>query len=347
MTYRQEDEQTDWALLARYFAGELSDGERRQVEEWVVADPARAEEVASLRRLWEQVRLLPPPSRVDALWGNVAGLMRAPPARARQLRVAARASRWRPNRTHGAIAAAMAVVLLAGGVWHAATVGSTPATTASDPVRRYETGRGQTANVQLTDGTRVTLAPASVLEVRSFERDGPRELELVGEAVFHVTHDPTRPFLVHSGNAIAEDLGTVFGVRSYPGDERVEVVVVEGRVALRDQNAPAHSGTILETGQGGRVDLAGQVVVLPAADPQRHLAWSHGRVVFKQLPLREVAAELERRYDVDLEIPDPGVAARRITLDIPAGPLSDVLDAVAVPLNLRVERNGELIRLHP
>lgn len=346
MTHRQEDEQIDWVLLARYFAGELSAEERREVDEWVVADPARAEEVASLRRLWERAGLLPTPSRVDALWGNVAGRMHAQPQPAIDARRVARPSRWRVTRTHGVLAAALAVAVLGGGVWRAVALDRAPAA-AADPVRRYETGRGQTANVQLTDGTRVTLAPASLLEVRSFERDGPRELELVGEAVFHVTHDETRPFLVHSGNAIAEDLGTIFAVRSYPGDERVNVLVVEGRVALRDADAPAHSGTILESGQGGQVDLAGQVVIVPAADPERRLAWSRGRVVFNQLPLREVAIELERRYDVDLEIPDSSVADRRITIDIPAGRLSDVLDAVAVPLNLRVERNGDLIRLHP
>ena len=133
-----------------------------------------------------------------------------------------------------------------------------------------------------------------------------------------------------------------------PGHIGTSIIANSRKVQTRrDEDAPAHSGTILETGQGGQVDLAGQVVVIPSADPRRRLGWSRGRVVFQQTPLRDVATELERWYDVDLEIPDSSVAEQRITLDIPAGPLADVLDAVAVPLNLRVERNGDLIRLHP
>src|SRR4029078_10409651 len=59
------------------------------------------------------------------------------------------------------------------------------------------------------------------------------------EAVFDVVHDERRPFFVFSGNAVTEDLGTRFGIRAYPGDRAVRVLVVQGRLALR----PAGSGT--------------------------------------------------------------------------------------------------------
>jgi len=59
-----------------------------------------------------------------------------------------------------------------------------------------------------------------------------------------------------------------------------------------------------------------------------------------------VVAELERRYDVDLQIGDSAISAQRITLDMPAAALYDVLDAVAVPLALRYERTRDAIRLY-
>jgi ferric-dicitrate binding protein FerR (iron transport regulator) len=236
--------------------------------------------------------------------------------------------------------------LVGAGLWWAAAAPEPAAPLAGAP-REYRTERGQTANVQLTDGTRVDLAPASRLVVTSMGSSGPRELELVGEAVFHVVHDEERPFLVRSAHAVTEDLGTVFAVRAYPEQAAVAVLVVEGRVTLRGRDAPAHSGTVLEPGQAGLLDLDGRVAVAPTADPDRYLGWSRGRVVFERTPLRTVVVELERWYDVDIEIPDSSVAEERITLDIPAGPLSDVIDAVVVPLNLRAERKGDVIRLSP
>ena len=347
MTHRQEDDATDWALLARYFAGELNGHERRSVEEWAAAHPDRAGEFEALRRLWSQAGALPSSSRVDELWHDLAVELKAapPPVRARAHRApASRGGAW-PRRVAGLIAASLVALFGGTAAWQA--LSRAPTASAEGEVGRYETARGQTTNLQLTDGTQVILAPESVLEVRAFGESGPREVELTGEAVFHVTHDEARPFLVHSGHAVTEDLGTVFAVRAYPGEDRVQVLVVEGRVALRDENAPAHSGTVLEPGQEGHLDVDGQVEVVAIADVYPHLAWSQGRVVFKDARLRYVARELGRRYGVRLEIPDTSVAERRITVDIPAGPITDVVNAVAVPLDLRVERNGDLIRLYP
>lgn len=344
MTHRQEDEAIDWVLLARYFAGELDARERGSVEAWAASHPDRRAELEALGRLWRQAGALPTPERVNQLWAGVARGMAAPPPSREPARPAPAPRRY--LRAAGLVAASLLLALLGTGAWNAMSRGA-PAGDTAGAARRYETARGQTANIQLTDGTRVILAPASALEVRAFGPTGRREVELVGEAVFHVTHDEARPFLVHAGRAITEDLGTVFAVRAYPDEAGVEVVVVEGRVAFREQSAPERSGTVLEPGQGARLDPAGQVTVNRAADPARHLAWSHGRIVFKNATLQAVAAELERRYDVDLVVPDASVGSRRITLDIAAGPLPDVLDAVAVPLNLHVERNGDSIRLYP
>ena len=75
----------------------------------------------------------------------------------------------------------------------------------------------QTAEVRLSDGTRIVLGANSRLTYpRSFALDAPREVRLSGEARFEVAHDANHPFWVISGEMRTEVLGTVFDVNAYP-----------------------------------------------------------------------------------------------------------------------------------
>jgi transmembrane sensor len=208
------------------------------------------------------------------------------------------------------------------------------------PVREFATRRGQQAAVTLADGSRVTLGPDTRMRVHTSA--AAREVELTGEAVFDVRHDAARPFVVRAAHAVTEDLGTTFGVRAYPGDSVVRVVVTEGAVALRAVAAPAATGARLGPGDVARLDRAGLARV-DAGGAEAYLAWTRGRVAFRNAVLSEVAAELERRYDVAIRFARPTDAQRRITVDMPAGTLAEVLDAVTVPLRLGYRRDGGVI----
>jgi ferric-dicitrate binding protein FerR (iron transport regulator) len=180
--------------------------------------------------------------------------------------------------------------------------------------------------------------------------NGRREVWLEGEAVFDVVHDERRPFLVYSGNAVTEDLGTRFAIRAYPGDHAVRVVVDEGKVALRPVGPRAVDDTtsaILGARDLGELDAEGEARVRRGVNPETYLAWTQGRLVFRQATLAEIADQLQRWYDVDLTIPDRATAARRVTLDLRVGSLDDVLQAVTVPLGVRYERVGRQVTLRP
>ena len=93
----------------------------------------------------------------------------------------------------------------------------------------------QTAEVRLSDGTRIVLGANSRLTYpRSFALDAPREVRLSGEARFEVAHDANHPFWVLSGEMRTEVLGTVFDVNAYPGS-RTRVILYEGHVRIGHQ----------------------------------------------------------------------------------------------------------------
>jgi transmembrane sensor len=353
------DDEIDWTLLARYLAGEASDEERDAVARWMAADPAREEELAAVRRWWDDAAALPAASRVDTMWGalrrRMAAADQSPLPRDRPTPVARRpapvltlAPRTQVRRVgwRAAIGAVAASVTLLGGTlfWRART-DSRHSPIAQALPREFSTARGQRATIRLVDGTRVELGFASTLRVRPFG-GGRRELYLEGEAVFDVVHDASRPFIVRAANALTEDLGTTFAVRAYAGEKTVRVVVVSGRVAVRPADAGTRGlteGTVLGPGQLGDLDPAGRLEVQSDVDTSAYVAWLAGRVAFHNARLDDVAAELERRFDVTIRIPDSRLGARRVTVDMPAGNLPDVLDAVTVPLSLHHRRDGGVI----
>jgi transmembrane sensor len=359
------EDEIDWALLARYFANECTAAEGAAVEQWVAADPARRAEIAALRQSWDDARALPSPGRIDAMWSALSARMHSTTAASphaaasptpvgstrRPTPVLAIVPRSTPARrwAYAGLGALAAGLIIAAGT---ALYLESPAPPTGQPMelaaREFATGRGQRATIRLVDGSRVELGFASTLRVRQFE-NGLREMFLEGEAVFDVVHDEAHPFIVHAANATTEDLGTVFGVRAYAGDSAVRVVVVSGKVALRPRTETGGAklpGTVLLPGQLGRLDGQGRVRIDTRVDTSAYLAWLSGRVAFDNVPLADIAADLERRFGVTIRITDSAIATRRVTVvDMPVASVTDVLDAAVVPLGLRFHRAGNVISI--
>jgi transmembrane sensor len=327
----------DLALLARFFSGDCTPEERETVASWIAADPARATEVEELRAAWDAG------SEVDPSEWNVHAALRGVHERRRT-----RAGRGAPSAAVLAIlpprerrrvtwpwaTLAAAVVVAAVGVT-AAIVRQQP--TRSDAAGRlYATRRGERETVTLSDGTQLTLAPATQIRLGSAFGAGRRDVSLLeGEALFVVTHDARHPFAVHARNAVATDVGTVFAVRSYREDAGVRVVVGAGVVAL--------GGAQLGAGTAGTVDATGQIRVTTHADTERELAWTRGALVFAKTPVREVLTDLGRWYDLDIRLADTTLARRTVTGSFQNAPTLDVLGAIAATLGTTYSRDGRVV----
>jgi len=173
---------------------------------------------------------------------------------------------------------------------------------------------------------------------------------LEGDAYFVVTHDPKRPFAVHTAYGTATDLGTRFGVRAYPSDSVLDVVVEEGKVSLsvrRDTRPPDSppDSLVLTPGDLGRVTAAGRLTVEHVVALAGHLAWTEGRLEFRDTPLREVVVQLARWYDLEVRLADTGVGRRRLTASFKDEAAPEVLRLIAASLDLRVDRRGGAITL--
>jgi transmembrane sensor len=333
-----------WRLLVRLFSGEASAAEREEMRRWVEEDPARAEEVDRLRALWDASGALPASGDEDAAWRRVAartGLLEtAPPGvhpidASRRSAAPLRRATWRTPLLR--IAAVLVLALGGALVWTQAARGGT---------RTVSTGKGERVQLVLDDGSRVLLGVDSRLTYPRRFRGGAREVRLQGAAYFEVARDPARPFSVYTADAVTRVLGTRFTVRDYPGGEPARVAVTEGRVAVRpaDARAPA---AVLVGGQAAEVSPAGARPVVERAVERQDLAWTRGQIAFNNAPVPEVLAELGRWYDVQIQVQDPALAARHLTIAFEHEPLETLLQEISAVLGARVERRGRVLVLTP
>ncbi len=331
--------------LDRYLAGVSTADERMRIEQWLATAPDAATVLGALRRASTAGTSPVLPAEVESEWVRLAhaletlgpvGTSRAP-ARVIPLLGARIAQRRIPQRVVLAIAAA---VLVSTGIalsWRQLHQRETNTTLV---LHEFTTGRAQRARVALDDGTQVTLAPDSRLRVIPTATSA-RTVELNGEAEFDVRHDARRPFTVRTGYAVITDIGTRFDVRAYRTDRTVRVAVAEGQVSVTH-----HGGVLLTPGEAAFAFDTG-LTVAHNANVAAFTAWTHGRLVFDNAPLDEVAATLTRWYDVDVRLGDPTLSARRLTASYDDEPLSTVLPFMTRVLEVRATWRGRTVILTP
>ena len=342
----------DWILVDRYLSGECTPDEAKAIDAWVVADPSHARLLASMRLVWTEAAT--PLPRIDE---NAAWLaLQTRRAEARQVARAGIAMpslrMSRPRRSPWlwpALAAGLVVAAGTAGWWkHTEDIHLAEAV----PPREYITARGQRAEVTLIDGTRVWLSTDSRLQVPQSYGATTRDVTLDGQAYFVVQHDAARPFRVHAGGSVSEDLGTEFDVRAYPGDSEAVVIVESGRVALRPAVSPTVRATATELGRGqmGRLDRSGDVRVVDGVDFAGALAWRSGHLSFDERPLRDVARDLERWYDIDIALDDSALASAPLTASFTNQSADQALAIVAGSLGAHYTRDGRTVHFtmtHP
>ncbi|HEU6450070.1 MAG TPA: FecR domain-containing protein [Gemmatimonadaceae bacterium] len=345
-----EREDLDPITLARFLSGESDAAEAARVRRWIASDPGNAEIVAQLRAAWAPGATRDESWDVESAWRRVKPHVEAGstvpvrPARRTPHRpsITPFASRTAPRwRAPIAIAAAF---ILAVAVWRAAPSPRVARESehVQESARAITTRAGERAEIALGDGIDVTLAPDSRLRYSAgSSRSGRWDVHLEGEAFFRVTHDSTRPFVVHTADAVTEDLGTEFSVRRYLGESTTRVVVGEGRVALHGTLGSGSStpGAELSAGELGRVGGDGRAPVVEQVNAQRYLAWTDGWLVFHNAPLSVVSSDLARWYDIDIVVADSTLLDLHLEASFKAATADDALHIVATSLGVNIERH--------
>lgn len=332
----------EWDLLHKYLADDCTDAERQRFEAWLADAPIHRQIFHEIRELTVDADRTVDAERQEALLVDlkrqVAG---APP-----LRLVPRAEPTQRRRVRHVLRIAAVLV----GTLGASVLGyrflrqplGSLATTQLSP-HTFTTPRAGRLSLRLPDGTLAELAPATMLRLPAGYGARQRAVELVGEAAFTVTHDASRPFVVHTNRLITRDLGTRFVVREYPDDSVADVVVAEGVVAVtHGRSAAPHlsDNVLLKQGDQVRMTNDGRLVVTHGVPLDSYFGWTQGRLVFRDASLGEAAVQLERWYDIDIRFASAKLAALRLTASFEHTETAvDVLRVIADALNLQVVRD--------
>jgi transmembrane sensor len=108
--------------------------------------------------------------------------------------------------------------------------------------------------------------------------------------------------------------------------------------------APAAADAVVLAAGDYAVMTSGRVQdVARGIDVSQYSAWRRRELRFTNAPLRDVVAEIERWYDVKIELGDPAFAEYELTATLRSGSVDDVMDVVVKSLDLRANRKGHTV----
>lgn len=169
---------------------------------------------------------------------------------------------------------------------------------------------GQRVNLELPDGSNVWLNAGTRMQYPvSFMKD-KREIILDGEAYFEVAHNEKSPFVVHTHALDVEVLGTKFNVEAYSKRKTFETSLIQGKVRVNSSENKNISVTLLPN---QKTTLKDGKLVVSKIDDFNVYRWKEGLYCFKSKPFAEIMQDLERYYDLKIQLDKQSIAKVALT----------------------------------
>lgn len=315
---------------ARLRAPDCSEAERSAFEAWCRASPEHRASFDELQMLLGGLRAAGDVPEIRAMREAAINASAGKPKN--------RAWRW-------SAAAAVAVLAIGLGIfgWLHQSTSVPPAEVG------FATSIGERSTTTLEDGSIAVLNTNTRMEP-AFSAAERRVVLLRGQALFDVSKDPARPFVVVAGERRITAVGTVFDVR-YDGSD-VEVTMVEGVVEVAAE-VPLGTHLTPPATEPRPVRInAGQVlktsaVATPAApvvqsvDADRATLWREGRVFFDDAPLSEAVREMNRYSQIQILVDGKELDRYRINGMFRTGRQTTFVDAVESYFPIYAERHAD------
>ena len=208
---------------------------------------------------------------------------------------------------------------------------------------------GERKNIQLPDGTDVTLNAGSKIEINESFGVSTRDVYLEGEAFFDVKHNAKLPFIVHTPAMDVKALGTAFNVKAYLNEKITETSLIRGlvEVTLKESNNRtmflypnqkikwerpiAKAADLIPSAlkKGDSLNLADSLMkklVLTDDGDIKEVAWKQNKLIFEDELFGDIAILLERWYGAKIEFKDEAIRNYRFTGMFEKEDLNTVLD---------------------
>ncbi|RED47594.1 FecR family protein [Seonamhaeicola aphaedonensis] len=196
------------------------------------------------------------------------------------------------------------------------------------------TAMAQKTTVELPDASSVSLNAKSVLAFNKNSWKKNREVELQGEAFFKVAKGSSFNVITQTGTVTV--YGTQFNVKQR--DNYFEVICYEGLVGVTFNSQE----TKLKPGDSFLI-IDGKII---AKEKENSLtpSWLNNESQFKSLPYKQVIAEFERQYNVDIIL--IGIDSEELfTGNFTHDSIEVALKSITLPLHLTYSQSNDSIIL--
>lgn len=202
-------------------------------------------------------------------------------------------------------------------------------------------GNHNNVEVLLPDGSKVVMNYNTRLAYPKKFGTGSRQVKLTGEALFDITHDASKPFIIDAGEAKIKVLGTTFNVITNNDFNAVEVFVSNGKVLLSDnigkQNLtldPGYLGTMNSETSEKRLN-----------SNQNYLSWNTNLLVYKGENLGVVFNDLKRVHNIEIVADNSEILDKTISTTFDNQSQETIISLICITFNLNSQQEGNVYHL--
>ncbi|MCK9410673.1 MAG: DUF4974 domain-containing protein [Prolixibacteraceae bacterium] len=323
-------------LMSGYFFGNLTDGEKLELKDHLESNPDEQKIFEDYRLLWKESGLQIAIKPIDVEDDLIKTKLRLFLKKFDYLQFFQR------------VAAVLLLAVLFSSVYIYFYNGTDFTDRNGHPavVQEISTIYGMRTKFQLSDGTMVHLNSGSKLIFPDEFEDKARKVELIGEAFFDVSPNPSKPFIVRTSAINVRVLGTSFNLQAYPGTNKVSTTLVHGKVVL-EREMDGISKQVAELKPSDRAVYKTEekaINVSVEEDLDKFTAWKDGKLVFFNDPIEDVAEKLGNWYNVTVKIYNQELKRYRFTATFTDEPIEQVLDLLSKssPIQYRIRKAKRL-----
>jgi len=326
-----------WHLVSKKLAGEATAVELQELEDLLRQHPEMHYAIQHVHDLW-QLQPKPTPESEDAFQKHLnkmeaSGADVSPwrPSLPQELEEPSPKKYFRRFVVPGLAFAAIITVIV---VLFNRQPGKQDEAIASKNLSEISTRNGSRTMINLPDGSIVWLNAGSRLVYDKNFNTELREVTLTGEAYFDVVKNASKPFIIHAGKMDIKVIGTLFNVRSYPGENITEASLIRGsievmikdrptekiilrpneKISVANEPKPAQTGNITRKEENNKPIVAiSHLTYEPKDSTIIETSWVENKLIFRDESFKELAVRLERWYGIHLKFDNEEVQQLRFT----------------------------------
>jgi Fe2+-dicitrate sensor, membrane component len=364
-----------WLLVSKKLAGEANTEELMELEDLLRHDPDMHYALENIAGLWN----LPNQHSIETeeAFDRHTSRMKANGVSWPEPGTATTGEPFLQHRSYNTLwftGIAAALLLIAGIIWWypgAKQPTTNPVAKTPNEKNEISTRNGSKTKITLPDGSKVWLNAGSKLVYNKEFGNNVREVELSGEAFFDVVHVTAPqngekiPFIIHTKQLDIRVLGTAFNVKSYPGESITETSLVRGKVEIvihnrpdekiilkpneklmvrNDEPVPVKEDSVTTQPDNKPPPLVSLSKLTPREDSLIvETAWVQNKLVFDNESFNDVAAKMERWYNVQFKFKEARLQKLRFSGVFESETIQQALDYMSITGPFHYSMQGNMI----